>query len=79
MRPRYNIFFLFQPAASIPEVTEWIKKKEDYTKLWNQLSSSIKGSAIDPISLDCSLPANEILEKAVSCMEGMHKNISSMC
>ena len=50
---------------------EWKKKTEEYNKLWNQLSSSIKGSAIDPISVDCSLPVNEILEKAISHMEGM--------
>ncbi len=56
----------------MPEVAEWIKTKEDYNKLWNQLSLSIKGSAIDPISLDCSLTADDILKKAVSCMEGIH-------
>ena len=39
--------------------------------LWNQLSSSIRESGIDPISLDCSLSSNEILEKAILCMEGM--------
>lgn len=68
-------YFHCQPASSVPEVAEWIKQKEDYSKLWNQLSSSIKGSAIDPISLDCSLTANEILKKAISNMEGMHPTI----
>ena len=61
-----------QPAAYVPEVAEWITKKEEYNRLWNQLSSSIKGSAIDPISIDCSLSPDVMLKKAVSYMEGMH-------
>ena len=54
----------------LPEAMECKKKIEDYKKLWNQLSSSIKGSAIDPISLDCSLSVDDIFEKAISYMEG---------
>ena len=61
----------------MPKLAEWIKTKEDYNKQWNQLSSSIKGSAIDPISLDCSLTADEIVKKAVSYMEGMHPVVPS--
>lgn len=52
------------------EAVNWKKKIENYRKLWSQLSSSIKGSAIDPISLDCSLSVNEVFEKAISCIEG---------
>ena len=55
-----------------PETLEWKNRIEDYKKLWIQLSSSIKGSAIDPISLDCSLPANDICEKAVLSIEGIY-------
>ena len=55
-----------------PETFEWKKRIEDYKKLWIQLSSSIKGSAIDPISLDCSLPINDICEKAIIFIEGIN-------
>lgn len=58
-------------------IVEWEKKREDYKKLWNQLSSSIKGSAIDPIVLDCSLLSNKLLEKAISAMEGMPRKLQS--
>ena len=65
---RIHILSVFQTPS---ETVKLEKRKEEYKKYWNQLLSSIKGSAIDPISIDCSLPVNDILEKAISRMEGI--------
>ena len=64
-----HVLSVFQTPS--PEAVKLEKRKEEYKKHWNQLLSSIKGSAIDPISIDCSLSINDILEKAISRMEGI--------
>lgn len=48
----------------------WKNAKSDYVRQWGQLSSAIKGSAIDPLVIDCSLPVEDMVSAAVSRMEG---------
>lgn len=55
----------------VPElVTKWKNAKSNYNSQWNQLLASIKGSAIDPIVIDCTLPLEDVVATAVKLMEG---------
>lgn len=57
----------------IPElVTMWQKATSDYVHQWSQLSSAIKGSAIDPLLIDCTLPPEDMVSTAVTLMEGTY-------
>ena len=55
----------------VPElVTKWKSAKSNYSSQWNQLVASIKGSAIDPLVIDCTLSAEAVVSTAVTLMEG---------
>lgn len=51
-------------------VTKWQNAKSDYVRQWGQLLASIKGSAIDPIVIDCCLPMDEMVSTTVHKLEG---------
>lgn len=53
-------------------VTKWQSAKSDYVRQWGQLLASIKGSAINPIVIDCCLPVDEMVSTAVNQMNGMN-------
>ena len=60
-----------EPAAKVPELlTMWQNARSDYIRQWSHLSSAIKGSAIDPLSIDCTLSVKDMVSKAVTLMEG---------
>ena len=53
------------------EVKQWQKGRAEFDRHWGQLLASIKGSAIDPLPIDCSLSPEEMLKSAVRQMEGV--------
>lgn len=59
-----------KPVKVPPEVEQWKKQRSDHQKLWPSLVAAIKGSAIDPISLNCFLPPEQLLLTAVKSVEG---------
>ena len=60
-----------QPPPPIPEeIKQWQKRRAEFDRQWGQLSAAIKGSAIDPLRVDCSLSTEEMLQSAVKQMEG---------
>lgn len=54
-----------------PEVQEWQKLRAEYDRQWGQLSAAIKGSAIDPLPVNCSLSLGEMLSSAVKQLESV--------
>lgn len=71
----YNFMCDLQGESSVkmPElITMWQSAKSDYTRQWNQLSSAIKGSAIDPIVIDCTLHMEDMVLTAINQMEGKY-------
>lgn len=54
-----------------PEVQEWQKLRAEYDRQWGQLSAAIKGSAIDPLPVNCSLSPGEMLSSAVKQLESV--------
>jgi len=73
--PRTHMVALctFQPPPAIPEeVKQWQKAKAEFDRQWGQLSAAIKGSAIDPLSVDCSVSPEEMLKSAVKQVEGVY-------
>ena len=59
------------PAVIPEEVKQWRKGRAEFDRHWGQLLASIKGSAIDPLPIDCSLSPEEMLKSAVRQMEGV--------
>lgn len=55
-----------------PDVVSWQNAKADYVRQWGQLLSSIKGSAIDPLVVDCTLSIEDMVKTAISLLEGMY-------
>lgn len=57
-------------AVKVSEiVTKWQNAKSDYVRQWGMLLASIKGSAIDPIVIDCTLPIDEMISTAINHMQ----------
>lgn len=52
------------------EVEEWKKQKAEYDRQWGPLSSSMKGSAIDPFALKCNGTSESLLQATIRVMEG---------
>ena len=60
-----------QPPVPVPEeIKQWQVKRDEFDRQWAQLSSAIKGMAMDPLRINCSLGQEEMLQSAVSQMEG---------
>ena len=77
-----NLTFSTHPQSPpvIPEeVKQWQKGRAEFDRHWGQLLASIKGSAIDPLPIDCSLSPEEMLKSAVRQMEGVCVSIVVMC
>ena len=51
-------------------IKNWKKRTAEFDVNWKQLSAAMKGSALDPLSLDYSLSSDEIVKKAIELMEG---------
>eukprot|EP00731_Ephydatia_muelleri_P001087 Em0001g1087a len=61
-----------KPSVPIPkEVEEWKKQKAEYDRQWGPLSSSMKGSAIDPFTLKCNGSPENLLQASIRAMEGV--------
>ncbi len=61
-----------QPAPPLPpEVQRWQKQRLEYDRQWGQLSAAIKGSAIDPLPVNCTLTPEEMLSSALKQLEGV--------
>ena len=57
-------------AVSVPKaVADWEKKRGEYQRQLDPLVAAIKGSSIDPISLDCTQDSTKLTETAVQRME----------
>lgn len=69
--PVFSVITCLQDVKVSEVVTKWQSAKSDYIRQWGQLSASIKGSAIDPIVIDCCLPIQEIAPTVINRMEGM--------
>ena len=75
----YQYTYLFynhsiQPSSgssvSVPKaVADWEKKRGEYQRQLDPLVAAIKGSSIDPISLDCTQDSTKLTETAVQRME----------
>lgn len=65
----YMYVHVLQPSTVPEEVTEWEKKRGEYQRQLKPLVAAIKGSAIDPVVLDCSLSCEELVKVAVAHME----------
>lgn len=64
----------------IPElVSNWKTAKSDYIRQWSQLSASIKGSAIEPIVIDCALSIEDMVSTAITHLEGMLFITNNLC
>ena len=59
------------PPVIPEEVKQWQKGRAEFDRHWGQLLASIKGSAIDPLPIDCALSPEEMLKSAVRQMEGV--------
>ncbi|XP_064400448.1 adenylate kinase 9-like [Halichondria panicea] len=57
------------PVSLPPELAQWQQQRKEYDKLWGQLSASMKGSAIDPLSINCSLSIEEMMSSAITQIE----------
>lgn len=51
------------------EVADWEKKRGEYQRQIGPLVAAIKGTSIDPISLDCTLSTTQLRDTAVQRME----------
>ena len=57
-------------AITVPKaVADWEKKRGEYQKQFAPLVAAIKGSSIDPISLDCTQDSAKLRDTAVQRME----------
>ena len=66
--------FNFYKDIKVSEViTKWQSARSDYVRQWSQLLASIKGSAIDPIVIDCSLPIETVVSTAIKSIQGTYK------
>lgn len=55
----------------LQEVEEaWSKKYQEFRQHWAHLSAAIKGSAIEPIEVDCTAELEEMQRSAVVDLEG---------
>ena len=48
----------------------WSKKYQEFRQHWAHLSAAIKGSAIEPIEVDCTAKLEEVQHNAVVDVEG---------
>ena len=54
----------------MPEaVADWEKKRGEYQRQFGPMVAAIKGSSIDPISLDCTQNSTTLIDAAVQRME----------
>ena len=51
-------------------MVQWQKQGSEFDHQWNMLSAAIKGSAIDPLIIECSHTAENMVQSAVQKMEG---------
>ena len=61
------------------EVEEWKKQKAEYDRQWGPLSSSMKGSAIDPLVIKCNCSPDNLLQSAIKALEGTHVTACIYC
>ena len=55
---------------AVPEaVAEWEKARGEYQRQLGPLMAAIKGSSIEPLSLDCTETTADLMSKAVAHME----------
>lgn len=52
-------------------IDQWQKSKVEHDRNMEQLLASVKGSAIDPFIINCSLPMDTIASDAIEFLEGM--------
>ena len=52
------------------EVEAWSKKYQEFRQHWAHLSAAIKGSAIEPIEVDCTANPEEVEHSTVRDLEG---------
>ena len=48
---------------------EWETKRGEFQRQFKPLIAAIKGSAVNPIILECTLPCEELVKIAVNQME----------
>ncbi len=62
-----------------PEIDSWQKRLTEFTQQWGMLSEAIKGSAIDPIVINCSSPFDEMMKIALHSIESKLQLMYSTC
>ena len=63
-------------AAAVPdEVADWEKKRGEYQRQLGPLVAAIKGSSINPVSLECTHDIAQLTETTIACLESecLHK------
>ncbi|CAI8010883.1 Adenylate kinase 9 [Geodia barretti] len=60
------------PGTKVPEaVGDWEKERGEYQRQLGPLMAAMKGSAIEPLSLDCTKTAAELKNTAITQMESV--------
>ena len=69
-----HVYSQASPGTKVPEaVGDWEKERGEYQRQLGPLMAAIKGSAIEPLSLDCTKTAAELKNTAITNMESKLK------